>query len=163
MRRLSTASALVIGLFFAWELGVGLTGTPEYILPAPSAFLRTFWQTLPLQIEHLSITAATTFTGLALALVAGVFLALAVVYVTPLKAVVLPALAAFNGIPKVAIAPLFVIWFGLGDEPKVLLAFLMSLFPVFVNAVSGLGEVEPDVIDLARRAAPSCAFFARSG
>ena len=150
IRQILTASAIIVGLFFTWELGVTLTGIPEYILPAPSAFLERFWETLPLQIEHLRITATTTLAGLALALVVGVFLALAVVYVKALKVLVLPALAAFNGIPKVAIAPLFVIWFGLGDEPKVLLAFLMGLFPVFVNAVSGLGDVEPDVLDLAK-------------
>ncbi|MAP38210.1 MAG: ABC transporter permease [Dehalococcoidia bacterium] len=152
IRQILTASAVIVGLFFTWELGVTLTGIPEYILPAPSAFLERFWETLPLQIEHLRITATTTLAGLALALVVGVFLALAVVYVKALKVLVLPALAAFNGIPKVAIAPLFVIWFGLGDEPKVLLAFLMGLFPVFVNAVSGLGDVEPDVLDLAKLA-----------
>jgi NitT/TauT family transport system permease protein len=90
--------------------------------------------------------------GLVLALLIGVLLALAVIYIRPLQAIVLPALAAFNGIPKIAIAPLFVIWFGLGMEPKILLAFLLGLFPIFVNSVTGLGEIEPDVLDLARLA-----------
>lgn len=134
----------------AWEYGVGLAGVPEYILPLPSVFVRRFWETLPLQAEHLGATAATTFAGLVLALAVGILLALLVTYVTPLKSLILPALAAFNGIPKVAIAPLFVIWFGLGDEPKVLLAFLMGLFPIFVSATSGLGEIEPEILDLAR-------------
>jgi NitT/TauT family transport system permease protein len=69
-----------------------------------------------------------------------------------MKAIVMPILAAFNSIPKIAIAPLFVIWFGLGIEPKVLLAFLLGLFPVFVNSITGLGEIEPDVLDLAKLA-----------
>jgi NitT/TauT family transport system permease protein len=98
------------------------------------------------------VTASTTLIGLAMALVIGVLLALAVIYVKPLKGIVLPVLAAFNSIPKIAIAPLFVIWFGLGVEPKVLLAFLLGLFPVFVNSVTGLGEIEHDVLDLARLA-----------
>ena len=68
----------------------------------------------------------------------------------PLRAIVLPLFAAFNGIPKIAIAPLLVTWFGLGAEPKVLLAFLLSLFPIFVAAASGLSEIEPDILDLAR-------------
>ena len=133
-----------------WEGGARLAHMPEYILPLPSVIVVRFWQTLFVQMHHLGMTAATTLIGLGLSLVVGVLLALAVVYVRPLKAVVLPALAAFNGIPKIAIAPLFVIWFGLGVESKILLAFLLALFPVFVNSVTGLGEIEPDILDLAR-------------
>jgi NitT/TauT family transport system permease protein len=103
-------------------------------------------------MEHLAMTASTTLAGLALGLAVGVAMGLAVVYVRPLQALVLPAFAAFNGIPKMAVAPLLVIWFGLGSESKVLLAFLMSLFPIFVGSASGLGEIEPDVLDLARLA-----------
>ena len=140
---------LIAGLAF-WEYAVVWASIPDYILPAPSQFFNRFFETLPLQVEHLGITATTTLLGLALALILGVLLALLVVYVRPLKLLILPFLAAFNGIPKVAIAPLFVIWFGLGDEPKILLAFLMALFPIFVNAVTGLSEIEPDMINLAR-------------
>ena len=146
------AAAGLAGLLLVWEYGARVARIPDYILPVPSVILRRFSVTLPLQIEHLSVTAATTVGGLILALGAGLLLALLVIYVKPLQHVVLPGLAAFNSIPKVAIAPLFVIWFGLGYEPKVLLAFLMGLFPVFVNAVSGLGEIEPDVLDMARLA-----------
>ncbi len=139
-------------ILVAWQYGSRLAGMPEYILPVPTAILARFWQTLGVQAYHLGITALTTTLGLLLALVGGILLALAVIYIRPLKAIVLPGLAAFNGIPKIAIAPLFVIWFGLGIEPKILLAFLLGLFPVFVNSVTGLGEIEPDVLDLARLA-----------
>ncbi len=81
-------------------------------------------------------------------LVVGVLLALLVIYIPLLRSMIMPALAAFNSIPKIAIAPLFVIWFGLGYESKVLLAFLLALFPVFVNSLTGLGEIESDLIDL---------------
>ena len=138
-----------------WEFGAARAGVPDYLLPRPSEILQKFWQTLPVQAEHLGVTGTTTLIGLALSLLVGVLLALLVVYVKPLQSVILPVLAAFNGIPKVAIAPLFVIWFGLGAEPKVLLAFLMGMFPVFVNSVTGLGEIEPDVLDLARLAGGS--------
>jgi NitT/TauT family transport system permease protein len=139
-------------IVLAWQFGAPLTGMPAYILPVPSAILARFWQTAGVQAYHLGITAFTTMVGLVLALLIGVLLALAVIYIRPLQAIVLPALAAFNGIPKIAIAPLFVIWFGLGMEPKILLAFLLGLFPIFVNSVTGLGEIEPDVLDLARLA-----------
>jgi len=146
------AAAALAGALFIWEHGVGLVGMPEYLLPAPSAILQRFWATLAIQMDHLRVTAATTLIGLGLALVVGVLLALLVIYVKPLKVVILSVFAAFNGIPKIAVAPLLVIWFGLGAQPKVLLAFLMGLFPVFVNSLTGLGEIEPDVLDLARLA-----------
>ncbi len=145
-----------LGVFLlVWQFAAVRLGIPDYVLPLPSTIVRRFWDTLPLQAEHLRVTAATTLAGMALALVVGVLLALLVVYVKPFQAIVLPALAAFNGIPKVAIAPLFVIWFGLGSQPKILLAFLMGLFPVFVNASTGLGDIEPDVLDMATLAGGS--------
>lgn len=152
LRRFPAIAAGSAGAFAAWEYLAGLAGVPEYLLPAPSVILRKFWLTLPVQMDHLGVTAATTLIGLGLSLVVGVPLALVVIYVKPLKTLILPLFAAFNGIPKIAIAPLLVTWFGLGAEPKMLLAFLMGLFPVFVNSATGLGEIEPDVLDLARLA-----------
>jgi NitT/TauT family transport system permease protein len=146
-------AAIGFGLILlAWEFGTAVVRIPDYILPVPSAILRRFWETIAVQAHHLGATATTTLIGLALSLFVGVLLALAVIYIRPLKAIVLPALAAFNSIPKIAIAPLFIIWFGLGMEPKILLAFLLALFPIFVNSVTGMGEIEPDVLDLARLA-----------
>jgi len=146
-------AAIGFGLILlAWEYGTAVVRIPSYILPVPSAILRRFWETIAVQAHHLGATATTTIIGLALSLFVGVLLALAVIYIRPLKAIVLPGLAAFNSIPKIAIAPLFIIWFGLGMEPKILLAFLLALFPIFVNSVTGMGEIEPDVLDLARLA-----------
>jgi NitT/TauT family transport system permease protein len=99
---------------------------------------------------HVGVTALTTLIGLVLALGVGILMALVVVYVPALKSLILPVLAAFNSIPKIAIAPLFVIWFGLGPESKILLAFLLALFPIFVNSMTGLTEIEADVLDLAK-------------
>ncbi len=152
IRRVAEACLGLGALLVIWEYGAGFARIPAYILPVPSVIAVKFWQTLSIQAYHLGVTAMTTVMGLALSLVVGVLLALSVIYVRPLKAIVLPVLAAFNSVPKIAIAPLFVIWFGLGAEPKVLLAFLLGLFPVFVNSVTGLGEIEPDIVDLARLA-----------
>ena len=153
MTRLAKWSATTGGagmILVAWEVIVRRFEVPEYLLPPPSTIWQRFWQTLPVQLEEIAFTAATTLTGLLGALLVGVLLALIVTYVRPLRSVVLPAFAAFNGIPKIAIAPLLVTWFGLGAEPKILLAFLLGLFPIFVNAATGLSEIDPDIIDLAR-------------
>lgn len=135
-------------LIVVWQYGAPLGGIPRYVLPLPSAILARFAETFPVQMLGLLTTGFTTLAGLALALGAGVLLALLVIYIPALRSVVMPVLAAFNSIPKIAIAPLFVIWFGLGYESKILLAFLLALFPVFVNSVTGLGEIEADLIDL---------------
>jgi len=151
-RRLAVTLSGFAAILLAWQYGARFVHLPAYILPVPTVIAVRFWQTFAIQAHHLGVTATTTTVGLAMSLVVGILLALSVIYIRPLKAIVLPVLAAFNSIPKIAIAPLFVIWFGLGSEPKVLLAFLLGLFPIFVNSVTGLGEIEPDVLDLARLA-----------
>jgi NitT/TauT family transport system permease protein len=137
-------------ILLAWQFGAPWARVPAYVLPVPTSIVQKFWQTRGVQLEHLGQTASTTLLGLAAALLVGVALALLVVYARSLRAVVLPVLAAFNSIPKIAIAPLIVIWFGLDTEPKIVLAFLLALFPIFVNSVTGLGEIEPDMLDLSR-------------
>ncbi|MDR1708089.1 MAG: ABC transporter permease [Candidatus Accumulibacter sp.] len=135
-------------LLLVWQFGAPLAGIPDYVLPLPTSIAGRFAETFAVQMHGLAMTAFTTLTGLAFALVLGVLLALLVIYIPLLRSLVMPLLAAFNSIPKIAIAPLFVIWFGLGAESKILLAFLLALFPVFVNSLTGLGEVEADLIDL---------------
>jgi NitT/TauT family transport system permease protein len=138
----------LVALLLLWQYGAPLAGIPRYVLPLPSAIAARFAETLWVQLNGLAMTGFTTLFGLVLALVIGVLMALAVVYVPFLRSLIMPFLAAFNSIPKIAIAPLFIIWFGLGVTSKILLAFLLALFPVFVNALTGLGEIEPDLIDL---------------
>jgi NitT/TauT family transport system permease protein len=140
----------LVAAVLVWEYGAPLAGIPSYILPVPSVIAAKFWGTRAVQLSHILDTATTTLLGLALALIIGVLLALAVVYFKTLRALMMPILAAFNSIPKIAIAPLLVIWFGLEMESKVVMAFLLAMFPIFVNSVTGLGEIEPDIIDLSR-------------
>jgi NitT/TauT family transport system permease protein len=137
-----------LALLLFWQWGAPLASIPSYVLPLPTAIAARFAETFAVQLAGLSATGMTTVVGLVLALVVGVLMALAVIYVPFLRSLIMPLLAAFNSIPKIAIAPLFVIWFGLGAESKILLAFLLALFPVFVNALTGLGEIEPDLLDL---------------
>ncbi len=151
---LNAAKTLIVVavLLAVWQVGVPLAGIPDYLLPLPTTIWARFIDTFSLQVHHLAVTAATTLAGLFISLVVGVFLALLVVYIKGLQFFILPALSAFNGIPKIAIAPLLVIWLGLGPESKILLAFLLALFPIFVNSLTGLNEIEADLIDLSKLA-----------
>lgn len=152
MLNASKTSLAVVILIALWQFGVPLTSIPDYILPLPTTIWDRFIGTFDLQVYHLAVTAGTTVAGLAIGTAVGIFLALLVVYVEGLKSIVLPFLAAFNSIPKIAIAPLLVVWFGLGIESKILLAFMLALFPIFVNSLTGLGEIESDIIDLSKLA-----------
>lgn len=150
-KRLANAAKSLLGfalLIVVWEFGAPLARIPAYVLPLPSTIAARFVETFSVQIHGLAMTAFTTLAGLSLALVFGVLLALVVIYVPLLRTLIMPLLAAFNSIPKIAIAPLIVIWFGLGFESKILLAFLLALFPIFVNSLTGMGEIEVDMLDL---------------
>lgn len=142
-------------LLLIWQYLLPYSDIPSYILPLPTEIWARFMETFWLQVANLAITAGTTLLGLGIGVVVGILLALLVVYVKSAKSIILPFLATFNGIPKIAIAPLLVIWFGLGPDSKIILAFLLSLFPIFVNSLTGLNEIDDDILDLAKLAGGS--------
>jgi NitT/TauT family transport system permease protein len=99
-------------------------------------------------LPHAWITLWETVAGFGLAAVIGVVMAVVIVYSPFLRSVIMPALVGFNAAPKVILAPLLVIWLGLGLESKIAMAFLLSFFPIVVNTATGLAEVEPDMLKL---------------
>ena len=139
--------ALLLGL---WEGLVRLFDVKLYILPAPSFVLATLWN------KRLTIGAAAWQTaqpmliGFGLAIVIGVVLALMFAVSRRIESIVYPQIVFLQIIPKIAIAPLFMIWFGYGLTSKVLIVFLLSFFPVVVSAVQAFRSVDPDIVDLAR-------------
>jgi NitT/TauT family transport system permease protein len=133
-----------------WEIVVQALGLPKFILPAPSAVFRETLDRageLPL---HTWITLYETLLGFVVAVVIGVVLALLINYSPILQHTLFPLLVVTQAVPKVALAPLLLLWLGYGDAPKVLVAFLVSFFPIVVNVAAGLKAVEPEVIDLSR-------------
>jgi NitT/TauT family transport system permease protein len=143
------AIALVL-LFGAWELFIRVYGIRPYLLPSPSAVLAETVNSFSLLVENTWITLFESLAGFALAALVGVSLAILLVYVPLLKNVVMPYLVAFNAVPKVAFAPLLIIWLGLGIESKIALSFLIAFFPIVVNTATGMHEIEPNLINLTR-------------
>lgn len=139
-----------------WEGGVWLFQPPPLILPAPSAIVGAFLQAPGLFMRQLGFTLGMTCLGFALAVVLGVLLAVAIVSSKLLERTIYTLLVALNSIPKVALAPLFVIWMGTGTEPKVAIALMLAIFPIVIDTVLGLRSVDPDMLHLARvsRASP---------
>lgn len=147
--RMQVAASL-IGAFLVWELAVRLLGIPEYILPAPSKVLLDLSQNLHVVLPAAYYTLQPMVLGFLMAAVLGVALALLVVYSSAFEALFYPLLVVLQIIPKIAIAPLFIIWVGFGLPSKILLVFLLSFFPIVVNSIVAFKSIESDVYDLAK-------------
>lgn len=143
--------ALVLALTVVlWELGVWMFKPSPMILPAPSAILAAFLETPGIFLRHLGFTLGMTCLGFALAVILGVLLAALIVYSPFVERTIYTLLVALNSIPKVALAPLFVIWMGTGTEPKIAIALMLAIFPIVIDMVLGLRSVDPDMLNLAR-------------
>lgn len=139
-----------IGLFAIWELAVRLFALPQYILPAPSAILASIVEFWPAIWKNSLQTLYTTTLGFALAVAGGLALGLLVGWSRTIYAGLYPLMVGFNAIPKVAVVPILVIWFGIGTVPAVLTAFLIAFFPIVVNVATGLATIEPEAEDILR-------------
>lgn len=139
-----------VGMLVLWEAAVRLLGVKLYILPPPSIVAATLWTKGGTIATAAWYTAQPMLIGFVLAVVIGVALALAFAVSRLFEQVVYPQIVFLQIIPKIAVAPLFMIWFGYGLTSKVLVVFLLSFFPVVVSAVQAFRSVDPDILDLAR-------------
>jgi NitT/TauT family transport system permease protein len=137
-----------IGLLVIWEGAVRIFQIPEFFLPPPTAIARAFYEFWPAIYRNSLITLQTTVIGFALAVGFGLLLGLAVGWSRTIYAGIYPLLIGFNAIPKVAVVPILVLWFGIGFVPAVLTAFLISFFPIVVNVATGLATIEPELEDV---------------
>lgn len=145
-----TMSATLIVFLLAWEAACRVFKIGSYLLPAPLEIVKTIAADPVYLLRNAGVTAAATLAGFALAVAVGVLLAVLIVYSKFLERTLFTSLVAFNAIPKIAVAPLFIIWIGTGLESKVLMAFLIAIFPIIVDTVAGLRAVDPAQLDLAR-------------
>ena len=141
---------LLAVLLLVWELACRVFQVSDFILPSPSAIgialveyagpimfnaWRTFW---------------TTMVGFALSIVVGVLLGFVIGSSRFAYSAMYPLLTAFNAVPKAAVVPILVVWFGIGAGPAILTAFLISFFPIMVNIATGLATLEPELEDVLR-------------
>jgi ABC-type nitrate/sulfonate/bicarbonate transport system permease component len=127
---------------------------PAFILPPPRDLWTAFFNKLPILGNHALITFIEAFGGFALSLVLGVGFAIAVVYSRHMQNTIYPLIVILYAMPKSAFAPLMVIWVGYGLMSKIAIAFLVAFFPIVVNTVVGLKEVEPELLDWRASTAP---------
>ena len=139
-----------LGFFLLWELACRVFGISSFILPAPSTILLAIWEYRTQLAFHALHTLWMTLAGFALAVAFGLALGVALGASRVVNAGTYPLLVGFNSIPKVAVVPILVFWFGVGWLPPVLTAFLISFFPIIVNVATGIATVEPETEDVLR-------------
>jgi NitT/TauT family transport system permease protein len=151
--------AWVLGLFclllVIWQAAVLLLLIPEIILPSPVAIADYLIRRNQLFLRHTWPTLIQTVLGFGLAVVGGILLAVLVSLTEIGKRGIMPLLVIAQIVPKIAVAPLLMLWFGLGDLSRVLIAFLIAFFPIVINTVSGLGSVSQEIALLGRAFARS--------
>jgi NitT/TauT family transport system permease protein len=141
--------AIPIALFCAvWEVACIVLKIPNYIVPAPHRVLEKVVESWSLLYAHSLTSFAEIMLGFVLASVCALLCAIAMVHSRRVEAVLEPFLVVSQVIPKVALAPLFIIWFGHGILPKIIIAMMIAFFPVLVNAVVGLRSVDAEIIEL---------------
>src|SRR5690606_35164406 len=152
-RRESWASMLVlIGFLAAWEWLPGALGVPEFIIPSLSSVVSEFVRMLETErmLFHTGITAAEVVIGFAVGSLLGMFIGYMLGISPTAEFVLSPYILALQIAPKVAFAPLFVMWFGYTMYPKILVAVLIVFFPVMINVLGSVRTIDPQMINLAR-------------
>lgn len=141
---------LVVFLVVLWDLVIRIFHIQPYLIPPPAKVLTQLVEQWPMLLTQSYFTTEATVWGFLLSIVVGVPIAMVIAYSRLVESYVYPLLVFSQSVPKVAIAPLFVVWFGFGILPKIITAFLLGFFPIVVATVMGFKSVESDMLDLAR-------------
>lgn len=138
---------LLVGL---WWLAVWLFGIESYVLPTPLETVKAMYMYSGALAHHGLATLTTTLAGFGLAVLFGLVLGILIGSFRLAYSALYPILIAFNSVPKAALVPILVIWFGVGSVPAIATAFMLSFFPVVVNVATGFATMEPELIDVLR-------------
>ena len=141
---------LLVAIILLWQVAVTLAKTPDYIFPSPLQIAQQFGEYPGPLMAAAWATFWVTMVGFGLSIVFGVLLGFLIGSSRVAYAAVYPLMVGFNAIPKAAIVPILVVWFGIGIGPGILTAFLISFFPIMVNIATGLATLEPELEDVLR-------------
>ncbi|MFC4076197.1 ABC transporter permease [Salinithrix halophila] len=142
--------ATVLLLLAVWEVGVRLFSVEEWLLPTPSRIAATFMESGDLLVRHTGPTLIEAGLGFILGIGIALLLATAIELSTWLRRGIYPLLITTQTVPVIAVAPLFIVWFGYGLLPKVLIVALVTFFPVVISTADGLRSADPEMVRLLR-------------
>jgi ABC-type nitrate/sulfonate/bicarbonate transport system permease component len=148
--RFGPPAAAVLGLLALWEAAVRVANADPILLPGPARILQALWEFRDDALRHLVPTLVETLVGLAISLAFAIAVASALDRVAWLRRAVEPLLVTSQTIPIVAVAPLFVLWFGFGLAPKVIVVVLVTFFPIVVASLDGFRSAPAEASDLLR-------------
>ena len=147
---LITPCLSLFGCLVIWEAAVRYLDVPVYLVPAPSLIVHKLIVAFPLFLQATLHSAVAIVVGFGLAVLVGIPAATLMIYSDWFRRSVYPILLSAQVLPKVALAPLFIVWFGFGLLPKVLMTFLISFFPIVIDTLTGLNAVRPESLMLIR-------------
>jgi NitT/TauT family transport system permease protein len=150
LRQKAASIALILGFFVFWELACLALGVSDIILPRPSQVFYTLFARWPAIMPHAAQTLYTTLVGFAIGVAIGVCLGALIGSSKIAYDTAYPLLVGFSSTPKIAVVPIFVLWFGAGTVPAILTSIAISIFPVVVNVSTGLATTEPELEDVLR-------------
>lgn len=141
----------VIMLIVIWQLAVDMFHIKKYVLPSPKLVFQSLFGVKAAQNhwwKHIGTTVSEVLGSFALTIVLGVLIAIMITWNKWINRLLMPVIVLFNSIPKIALAPLFLLWFGYGIWPNIWISFMVAFFPVVINTVTGLMSVDEDLLDL---------------
>jgi NitT/TauT family transport system permease protein len=139
-----------LALLIVWQAGVVALDVPHYILPAPFSIVQQGIEYAPRIASHFWVTLYEALIGYGLAIVIGISLSLLIAYSSFLNQAIYPLVVFVDEVPKIALAPILITWFGFGVEPKIILTVIICFFPIFINGVAGFRSLSPQLVDLGR-------------
>lgn len=140
----------IVVLILVWDLAVRIFDVPEYLLPGPQLVLSRWWANLPTLSRHGLATGEVILLGYGAAIALAIPLALSIAFFPVVASTVYPGIIMLQNVPKIAVAPLFIIWFGFGLTPKLLVVFLLAFFPIMASSIAGFRAISPEIVDFAR-------------
>lgn len=152
-KRLLANMLVFVAFLLVWDVGIRVTGVRAIVLPPPldvAYALADGLVTRGVYWDHILVTVTETLAGFAIGALVGLLLGVLIAEIPPLKRIFYPYIIAFQTIPKVAVAPLFVIWFGFGLTSKIVIAATISFFPIVINAVTGLAATDSSRVEMLR-------------
>jgi ABC-type nitrate/sulfonate/bicarbonate transport system permease component len=142
--------AFIFLLLAGWEYFVKIRSVPDWILPGPVQIMRTLVENMPLIAKHAQSTLLECLVGFAVAIIFSFVVAFLMDEIVLFKKAVYPLIIASQTIPIISVAPLFIIWFGYGILPKIIVVVLVCFFPIAISLLSGLAAVDNDYLELFR-------------
>jgi NitT/TauT family transport system permease protein len=142
------ALGLMAVVLLLWEIAIRLFNVPTFVLPAPTAIIQSLIESRMQLLAATRFTATEVLLGFVLAAITGIVVALVIVRFERFGHALYPLIVLFQNVPKVALAPIFILWFGYDLAPKVLLIVVIAFFPVAIDMLAGLQSVEPSFVSL---------------